>query len=110
MVTKLWAGPIVSERTGPPDGGRPLRRRRASTPRAFGDGARCKNDMDSTTEGAVRAGCGTVGRVTGEAQAGCCARGGGRRKFTVAICFRSYKLQSILKVAGPHWSRPVRVA
>jgi hypothetical protein len=45
--------------------GRPVRR--ASTRRASGGGARCKKDRDSTTEGAVRAGCGTVGRVTGEA-------------------------------------------
>ncbi len=39
----------------------------AAAGRASGDGARCKNDRDSTTEGAVRADCGTVGRVTGEA-------------------------------------------
>jgi hypothetical protein len=47
--------------------GRPVRRAPASTRRASGDGARCKNARDSTTGGAVRAGCGTVGRVTGKA-------------------------------------------
>jgi hypothetical protein len=58
---------------------RPARRRPAAAAnrcagRARGGrpvtGARCKNDRDSTTGGAVRAGCGTVGRVTGEPEAG----------------------------------------
>jgi hypothetical protein len=39
------------ERTGPPDGGRPLRLPVASTRRASGDGARCENDRDSMTVG-----------------------------------------------------------
>jgi hypothetical protein len=54
-----------SERNLPARCSRPVRW--ASKRRASGDGAQCKNDRDSTTEGAVRAGCSTVGRVTGEA-------------------------------------------
>jgi hypothetical protein len=48
----------------PTAAGRPVCR--VSTRRAPGDGARCKNDRESTTEGAVREGCGrgAVSRIS----------------------------------------------